>query len=74
MGDHACRCPSFLHGISKITWCVTTLAVLLFVVGIALFGFSWLIEREIEVFVKDGIYQTVVVDAFVSITGHSGVF
>jgi len=58
------KCPSFLHGVGKITYCVGILAILLFVVGAVLFGCAWLIEDEIKMVVNDGIYANVIVDAF----------
>jgi len=58
--------PAFLRGVKKLTWAVGIVAVLLFVVGICLFSFSWLIETEIESYVESSLYKQIIVDAYVS--------
>ena len=58
--------PAFLRGVKKLTWAVGIVAVLLFVVGICLFSFSWLIEAEIESYVDSSLYKQIIVDAYVS--------
>eukprot|EP01087_Luapelamoeba_hula_P015061 TRINITY_DN4467_c1_g1_i1.p1 TRINITY_DN4467_c1_g1~~TRINITY_DN4467_c1_g1_i1.p1 ORF type:complete len:777 (+),score=97.03 TRINITY_DN4467_c1_g1_i1:148-2478(+) len=55
--------PAFLRGVSKWTMCLFILAALLFVIGVCLFCFSWLVRYEIEKVVQDGIYDTIIVDS-----------
>lgn len=49
--------------VRKKTWCCLATTALTLIVGVALFSLAWLGQYGIQAFIKDQIYQQVIVDS-----------